>query len=25
VDVSAPGQPGSWRERRARPKQGGSA
>lgn len=25
VDVGAPGQPGSWRERRARPKQGGSA
>ena len=25
VDVSAPGQPGSWRERRARPKHGGSA
>jgi diguanylate cyclase len=23
VDVTAPGQPGSWRERRARPKQGG--
>ncbi len=25
VDAGAPGQPGSWRERRARPKQGGSA
>ena len=25
VDVSATGQPGSWRERRARPKHGGSA
>ena len=25
VDVGAPGQPGPWRERRAQPKQGGSA
>lgn len=25
VDVGTPGQPGSWRERRARPKHGGSA